>query len=103
MVYHERGARRVSPFLVPMIMSNAAPASVSMKYGFQGPCENTVTACAAGTHSIGRAADLIRLGKCDVMITGGSEAATSPVAVQGFINMTATSKAGISRPFDGRT
>lgn len=98
--FHEKGPRRVSPFLVPMMMSNAASAAISMKYGFQGPCENTVTACAAGTHSIGRAADLIRHGRCDVVVTGGSECARSPVATQGFINMTATSSAGISRPFD---
>ncbi len=98
--YITKGPRRVSPFLVPMMMANAAPASISMKYGFQGPCENTVTACAAGTHSIGRAADLIKLGKCDVVIAGGSEAARSPVAKQGFINMTAISNEGISRPFD---
>ena len=96
----EKGPRRVSPFLVPMMMANAGPAAISMKYGFQGPCENTVTACAAGTHSIGRAADLIKYGRCDAVITGGSEAARSPVAKQGFINMTATSTAGISRPFD---
>jgi len=96
----EKGPRRVSPFLVPMMMANAATASISMKYGFQGPCENTVTACAAGTHSIGRAADLIKYGRCDVVVAGGSEAARSPVAKQGFINMTAISSAGISRPFD---
>lgn len=99
-VYLEKGPRRVSPFLVPMMMANAAAAAISMRWGFQGPCENTVTACAAGTQSIGRAADLIRLGKCDAVITGSSEAARSPVGMQGFINMTATSKAGISRPFD---
>ena len=96
----EKGPRRVSPFLVPMMMGNAAPASISMKYGFQGPCENTVTACAAGTHSIGRAADLIKFGRCDAVIAGGSEAARSPVAKQGFVNMTAISSEGISRPFD---
>ncbi|MGI9622397.1 MAG: beta-ketoacyl-[acyl-carrier-protein] synthase family protein [Acidimicrobiales bacterium] len=96
----EKGPRRVSPFLVPMMMANAAPASISMKYGFQGPCENTVTACAAGTQSIGRAADLIKLGKCDAVIAGSSEAARSPVARQGFINMTAISSEGVSRPFD---
>jgi len=96
----KKGPRRVSPFLVPMMMPNAAPAAISMKYGFQGPCENTVTACAAGTQSIGRAADLVRYGKCDAVIAGGSEAARSPVAKQGFINMTAISKVGISRPFD---
>ena len=99
-VFTEKGPRRVSPFLVPMMMANAASASISMKYGLQGPCETTVTACAAGTHSIGRAAELIRNGKMKVMVTGGSEAAMTPVGSQGFINMTATSSAGISRPFD---
>ncbi len=96
----ERGPKRVSPFLVPMMMANAAAASVSMRYGFQGPCETTVTACAAGTQSIGNAARLIALGYADAVVTGGSEAALSPVARQGFINMTATSRSGISRPFD---
>ncbi len=99
-VFLEKGPRRVSPFLVPMMMANAGPAAISMRYGFQGPCENTVTACAAGTHSIGRAADLIKYGKCDAVVAGGSEAARSPVAKQGFINMTAVSAEGISRPFD---
>ena len=99
-VFTEKGPRRVSPFLVPMMMANAASASISMKYGLQGPCETTVTACAAGTHSIGRAAELIRNGKMKVMVTGGSEAAMTPVGSQGFINMTATSSEGISRPFD---
>ncbi len=99
-VFTEKGPRRVSPFLVPMMMANAASASISMKYGLQGPCETTVTACAAGTHSIGRAAELIRNGKMKVMVTGGAEAAMTPVGSQGFINMTATSSTGISRPFD---
>lgn len=99
-VFITKGPRRVSPFLVPMMMGNAAGANISMRYGFGGPCETTVTACAAATHAIGRAADLIRHGRCDAVITGGSEATRSPVAMQGFINMTATSTSGVSRPFD---
>ncbi len=95
-----KGPRRVSPFLIPMMMANAASAGISMKYGLQGPSETTVTACAAGTHSIGRAADLIRSGTCNVMVTGGAEATLTPIGVQGFINMTAVSSSGISRPFD---
>ena len=71
-VHNEKGPRRVSPFLVPMIMANAAPAAISMKYGWQGPCENTVTACAAGTHAIGNAARMIADGRCDAVIAGGS-------------------------------
>ncbi len=99
-INHEKGAKRVSPFLVPMMMPNAASATVSMKYGFQGPCENTVTACAAGTHSIGNAARLVQLGVCDVVVTGGAEASLTPTALAGFGNMTALSSSGVSRPFD---
>jgi 3-oxoacyl-[acyl-carrier-protein] synthase II len=97
---HEKGERRVSPFLVPMMMSNAAPATVSMRYGWRGPCEATVTACAASTHAIGNAARLVALGICDAVITGGSEAAITPTAVAGFGNMTALSGTGVSRPYD---
>jgi 3-oxoacyl-[acyl-carrier-protein] synthase II len=97
---HEKGPRRVSPFLVPMMMSNAAAATVSMRFGWRGPCEATVTACAAGTHAIGNAARLIALGVCDVVLTGGSEAAITPTGVAGFANMTALSSTGISRPYD---
>ena len=96
----DKGPRRVSPFLVPMMMANAASASVSMTYGLQGPCETIVTACAAGTHSIGRAAELIRSGKIKAMIAGGAEATLTPIGTQGFVNMTAVSNEGISRPFD---
>jgi 3-oxoacyl-[acyl-carrier-protein] synthase II len=96
----EKGERRVSPFLVPMMMSNAACAGVSMRFGFQGPCENTVTACAAGTHSIGNGARLIMDGRCDVVLSGGTEASLTPTAIAGFANMTALSSSGVSRPFD---
>ena len=96
----DKGPRRVSPFLVPMMMANAASASVSMTYGLQGPCETIVTACAAGTHSIGRATELIRSGKVKAMVAGGAEATLTPIGTQGFVNMTAVSSEGISRPFD---
>lgn len=95
----EKGARRVSPFLVPMMMPNSAGASVSMKYGWQGPCESIVTACAAGTHGITRAADLIAWDRCDAVIAGGSESALTPTGLAGFQNMTALSNDGVSRPF----
>ena len=101
-IRHEKGARRVSPFLVPMMMSNAAAAAVSMRFGLQGPCEATVTACAAGTHAIGNAGRLIQLGLADVMVAGGSEAAMTQTAMAGFGNMTALSTSGWSRPFDSR-
>ncbi len=101
-INYSKGSDRVSPFLVPMMMSNAAAAGVSMRYGFQGPCETTVTACAAGTHSIGNAFRLVRDGTCDVMLAGGTEAAMTPTAIAGFSNMTALSRTGHSRPFDVR-
>ena len=71
----EKGERRVSPFLVPMMMANAAGAAISMRYGLQGPNETICTACAAGTHAIGNAARLIAWGRCDAVVTGGAEAA----------------------------
>lgn len=99
-VRHEKGDRRVSPFLIPMMMPNAAAAAVSMRHGFQGPCEATVTACAAGTHSLGNAVSLIKSGRSDVMLAGGSEAPFCPTSLAGFGNMTALSSTGESRPFD---
>ena len=100
LIHHEKGARRVSPFLVPMMMGNAAAGNVSIRNGWRGPCETTVTACAAGTHSVGNAARLIATGRCDVVLAGGAESAATPVAMAGFGNMTALSNSGISRPFD---
>jgi 3-oxoacyl-[acyl-carrier-protein] synthase II len=100
LVNYQKDSRRVSPFLVPMMMSNAASAAVSMRYGFQGPCETTVTACAASTHSLGSAMRYIRWDMVDVMIAGGTEAALTPTALAGFGNMTALTRTGISRPFD---
>ncbi len=95
-VYLNKGERRVSPFLVPMMMPNAAGAAISMKYGLQGPCETITTACAASTHSLGYAADLVRWGRCDVVVTGGAEAVMTPVGMAGFGNMTALSSTGRS-------
>jgi len=96
----EKGDRRVSPFLVPMMMANAAGASVSMRFGWQGPCETIATACAASTHALGYAARLISWGRCDAMLAGGAEATLTATAVAGFRNMTALSTSGVSRPFD---
>ena len=96
----EKGERRVSPFLVPMMMGNASGAAISMRYGLQGPNETICTACAAATHAIGNAARLIAWDRCDAMVTGGSESAATPSAMAGFNNMTALSTVGASRPFD---
>ena len=95
----DKGPRRVSPFTVPMMMANAAGAAISMRYGLQGPCENTVTACAAGTHSIGNGARMIMDGRCDLVVAGSAEAATTPIALAAFGNMTALSNSGNSTPF----
>ena len=99
-VHRVRGPTRVSPFLIPMIMPNAAAARISMRNGFRGPCETTVTACAAGTHSIGNAARLIATGRCHAVVAGGTESAITGTGVAGFDNMTALSTSGVSRPFD---
>ena len=96
----EKGERRVSPFLVPMMMANASGAAISMRYGLQGPLETICTACAAGTHAIGYAARLIEWGIADAVATGGAESAATVTALAGFGNMTALSSTGTSRPFD---
>jgi 3-oxoacyl-[acyl-carrier-protein] synthase II len=95
-----KGERRVSPFLVPMMMPNAPGAAISMRYGLRGPNETITTACAASTHAIGYAARLIAWGMCDAVVTGGAESAGCPVGVISFGNMTALSTSGSSRPFD---
>jgi 3-oxoacyl-[acyl-carrier-protein] synthase II len=99
-VRFEKGERRVSPFLVPMMMVNASGAAISMRYGLQGPNETICTACAAGSHAIGYAARLIKWGVIDAAATGGCESAGTVTAMAGFRNMTALSTVGISRPFD---
>ena len=99
-VLHSKGANRVSPFMIPMMMPNAAAAAVSMRFGLHGPCETITTACAAGTHAIGYAARLVASGRVDVAVAGGAEAVMTPIAEAGFSNMTALSSSGISRPFD---
>jgi 3-oxoacyl-[acyl-carrier-protein] synthase II len=96
----EKGERRVSPFLVPMMMANAPGAAVSMRFGLQGPNETIVTACAAGTHALVYAARLIAWGLADAIVSGGTEHAGTPTSLAGFGNMTALSSTGTSRPFD---
>ena len=95
-----KGERRVSPFLVPMMMPNAPGAAISMRYGLRGPNETITTACAASTHAIGYAARLISWGMCDAVVTGGAESAGCAIGVASFGNMTALSTSGSSRPFD---
>ena len=95
-----KGERRVSPFLVPMMMPNAPGAAISMRYGLRGPNETICTACAASTHAIGYAARLISWGMADAVVTGGAESAGCSIGVASFGNMTALSTSGSSRPFD---
>jgi 3-oxoacyl-[acyl-carrier-protein] synthase II len=95
-----KGDRRVSPFLVPMMMPNAPGAAVSMRFGLRGPNETITTACAAGTHAIAYASRLITWGLADAVVAGGSEHAGTPTALASFGNMTALSSTGTSRPFD---
>ncbi|MGA1051815.1 MAG: beta-ketoacyl-[acyl-carrier-protein] synthase family protein, partial [Ilumatobacteraceae bacterium] len=95
-----KGERRVSPFLVPMMMANAPGAAVSMRYGLRGPNETICTACAAGTHALTYAARLIAWGLADAVVAGGTEHAGTATSLASFGNMTALSSTGTSRPFD---
>jgi 3-oxoacyl-[acyl-carrier-protein] synthase II len=100
-----RGARRVSPFFVPMILVDTAPAQVAIEFGITGPNMAVVSACATGGNAIGEAAEMIRRGAVDVAICGGSEACLAPVAIAGFNMMGAISThneepAKACRPFD---
>lgn len=98
----ERGPERVPPLAVPLMMSNAAPAAVAMRHDLRGPVFGVVSACAAGAHAIGAAARAITCGDADVVVTGGSEAALTPLAKAAFGALDATSSTGESRPFDAR-
>jgi 3-oxoacyl-[acyl-carrier-protein] synthase II len=104
-VYVDKGAGRVSPFLVPMMMTNATAGTVAMRLGWTGPNLCISTACAASAHAIGEAARLIRDDVSDVVMTGGSESCMTPVAISAFARMTALSGRNddpehASRPFD---
>ncbi|HEX6331287.1 MAG TPA: beta-ketoacyl-ACP synthase II [Actinomycetota bacterium] len=100
----EKGAGRVSPFMVPALMANAASGHIAMRYGFTGPNLCTVSACSSANHAIGEAMRYIRDGYMDLCIAGGSEAATLPLTVAAFAQMTALTKnpdpETASRPFD---
>jgi len=101
----QKGPSRVSPFCVPMMLSNMPAAYVAMRYKAKGPNICVVTACATATHTMGEAFHAIRRGEADIIMAGGSEAAITPVAVAGFSAMKALSTrnddpARASRPFD---
>ena len=101
----EKGPRRVSPFFVPMFMPNAVAGEISIEWGLRGPDYGIVSACASSNHAVGMAADLIRWGYADVMVTGGSESVMLPLTYAGFDQARALSRRNdeperASRPFD---
>jgi 3-oxoacyl-[acyl-carrier-protein] synthase II len=104
-VYRERGQSKISPFFIPMFIADIAAGIVSMRFNAKGPNYATVSACATSAHAIGDAFRTIQYGDADVMITGGSEATVTPMAIGGFANMKALSERNespetASRPFD---
>jgi len=104
-VLREKGARRVSPFLIPKLISNMAPGEIAIRWGFTGPNYAVSSACATSNHAIGDALRLLRYGDADVMVAGGSEAAITPLGFAGFCSArTLTTRndepTKASRPFD---
>lgn len=98
------GPRKVSPFFVPMMISNMASGLIAMRYKAQGPCLPIVTACATGTHSVGEAFLAIANGRADAILAGGAEAAITPLSIAGFGNAQALCNSedplDSSKPFD---
>ena len=106
-ILDEKGPSRVSPFLVPMMLSDMASGQVSMMLGTKGPNFATVSACASGADSIGMGLNMIRRGEADIVLAGGTEAAVCPIGIAGFNACHALSKNNeqpemASRPFDAK-
>ncbi len=104
-VYRERGQSKISAFFIPMFISDIAAGLVSMRFNAKGPNYATISACATSAHAIGDAFRTIQYGDADIVITGGSEATVTPMAIGGFANMKALSERNespetASRPFD---
>lgn len=105
MTLHDKGAARVSPFLIPMMMANATAGEIAIRFGWTGPNLCVSTACAAGGHALGEGARLVRDGSADVVLAGGSEAGITEIAMAAFGRMGALSTRHddphhASRPFD---
>jgi 3-oxoacyl-[acyl-carrier-protein] synthase II len=98
----ERGPEQVSPLAVPLMMSNAGAAAISMRHGLRGPSFSVSTACASGAHALGSGLRMLQTGEADAVIAGGSEAGLAPLARAAFVALDALSSSGISRPFDAR-
>jgi 3-oxoacyl-[acyl-carrier-protein] synthase II len=101
----QRGPERVSPFLIPMMIADSAPATIAIRLGLRGPNMALATACASGANAIGEAAEMIRRGDADVMLAGGAEASIVPVAmaalnVMGALSTRNEAPQQASRPFD---
>lgn len=104
-LFSSRGQRRVSPFFVPRMIANIAAGNLAIKYGFKGPNNTVISACASGTDAIGSAFRTIQYGDADLMITGGTEASITGLTISGFANIKALSTRNdnpeaASRPFD---
>ncbi|MGP4110487.1 beta-ketoacyl-ACP synthase II [Streptomyces sp. 4N509B] len=104
-VLKEKGARKVSPHTVPMLMPNSPAANVGLEVGAQAGVHTPVSACASGAEAVGYAAEMIRTGRADVVVAGGTEACVHPLPIAAFANMMAMSKKNdepltASRPFD---
>lgn len=100
----EKGTRRISPFTIPAMINNMASGNLGIYFGAKGPNKAIVTACAAGTHSIGDSFEMIKSGRADIMITGGAEASITKFGINAFANMKALSTRNeeplkASRPF----
>src|SRR5665647_459338 len=100
----EKGARRVSPFFIPMMISNMAAGNVAIQFGAKGICMSVSTACATGTNAIGEAFRAIQFGRHDIMLAGGTEASVTSLAIAGFMSLNAVSRSTdpmrASIPFD---
>ncbi len=102
---NKSGPKRISPFFIPMIIGNMAPGMISIHFGVKGPSSSLATACAAGTHAVGEAYEVIKRGDADAMVSGGVESVISPCCIGGFNAMKALSTRNsepekASRPFD---
>ena len=101
-VLRERGEAAMSPLCVPQMMPNAAAGAVAMRHGLRGECYGTVSACAAGAQAVGAGLRMVERGDVSACVVGGTEAGVTPLAIAAFGKMGATSKSGVSRPFDRR-
>jgi 3-oxoacyl-[acyl-carrier-protein] synthase II len=104
-IVQNKGPKRVSPFFIPMLIGNMAPGMISIHLGAKGPNASVATACAAGSHAVGDAFELVKYGHADAMITGGVESVITPTCIAGFGAMKALSTRNddpqkASRPFD---